>query len=116
MWKGQTERLTREREMPVITDHEEMIVLNTLHAHHAKNQARYAKNRKFYCNPHALDIYLRVFFDMKEEMADFGKTIAQAVYDNFQGALLTDLEKALGIPVTKKEQGAKKGELPRPTY
>jgi hypothetical protein len=102
--------------MPAITERENMLVLNALHAHHAKNQARYAKNRKYYCNPFALDQYIVAFGEMKEEMERFGKTIAQGIYDSFQGALLTDLEKALSLPVTKKEQGAKKGELPRPTY
>jgi hypothetical protein len=72
-----------------------------------------AKKGRGYYNPHALGIYLKGFAVAKEEIRNGEKTIAQALYDNFNGRLLSALEKSIGLPLTYGGGGADKG---RPSY
>jgi hypothetical protein len=50
-------------------------------------------------NPHAGAVALRRLDDALAEVSA-GKSLARALYDNFNDRLLTALEKAAGLPVT----------------
>ena len=62
-------------------------------------------------NPNAGAIALRRLDDALAEIKA-GKSVARALYDNFNDRLLTALEKAAGVPITYGGGGHDKG---RPT-
>ena len=71
-----------------------------------KYDERQAKMK--YYNRYALPQYLAAIQKVREEVAS-GKTLARALYDNYNGRLLSALEKSVGLPLTYGGGGADKG-------
>jgi hypothetical protein len=59
-------------------------------------------------NRYAFAIYLRGLRAVEEEV-DAGASVARAIYDHYQGRLLSALERAIEVPLTYKGGGHDKG-------
>jgi len=57
------------------------------------------ESTKRYYNRYALGIMLRALDDAMSEVAE-GTSLHRALYDHFNGRVLTALEKAAGLPIT----------------
>lgn len=62
-----------------------------------KYDRRQSRSKSY--NRYALGIYLKVFQEVIEKV-DSGFSLARALYDSYNGRLLTTLEKSVGLPPT----------------
>ena len=74
--------------------------LNALLARYDRKQEELAaRNRRYHHSSYALGLYLARADEVLEEISR-GSSIPRALYDNFNGQLLTFLEKSFKLPVT----------------
>jgi hypothetical protein len=66
------------------------------------------ESTKKYHNRFALGIYLQSLHSAEDDIKE-GSSLARALYDHFNGRLLTALEKAAGVPVTYGGGGHDRG-------
>jgi hypothetical protein len=114
--RGQLDAFPGDLLMTVTLDQHTHLKLETaLIAFDDRNRKAAVKSKlgRGHYNPHALAIYLRGFAAMKEEVRAGEKTLAQGLYDHFNGRLLSALERSVGLPVT---YGGGPQSAGRPTY
>jgi hypothetical protein len=76
--------------------------------HDNRLSANEARNPRARVNIYRLGHFLKAI-DNIEEQVDSGKSLARALYDNANDRFLTNLEKAVGLPVTFGGGGQDKG-------